>query len=139
MSQVNEYYENNKQIYKERYQNKREALIAYQVEWNQKNRDKRRATQAKRRAIKIQATPKWADLKVVKSIYKECKRLEDLTGISFHVDHIIPLNHSLVCGLHCEHNLQILTAIDNMRKGNEFNGTEEELQHQYTTWGNPLH
>ena len=124
MAYKREYYEKNKHVYKERYQRKREELIAYQTKWNKENTDKRRAIRAKRRAMKIQATPMWVDYDKVKEIYKEAKRLEELTGIQFHVDHIVPLNHKEVCGLHCEDNLQILTAIDNMRKGNEFNGRQ---------------
>lgn len=127
MFNTREYYQKNKHKYKERYQRLRDDLVAYQIKWNQENKDKRRATKAKRRAMKIQATPRWVDYDKVRIIYEESKRLEELTGIEFHVDHIIPLNHKDVCGLHCEDNLQILTAIDNMRKGNEFNGTEEEL------------
>jgi hypothetical protein len=124
MDYKREYYEKNKHVYKERYQRKREDLITYQTKWNKENTDKRRAICAKRRAMKIQATPMWVDYDKIKEIYKEAKRLEELTGIQFHVDHIVPLNHKEVCGLHCEDNLQILTAIDNMRKGNEFNGRQ---------------
>ena len=124
MSYYREYYKKNKHVYKERYQRKREELITYQVNWNKENRDKRRAIEAKRRAIKIQATPMWVDYNKIREVYKEAKRLEELTGIQFHVDHIVPLKHKEVCGLHCEDNLQILTAIDNMRKGNEFNGRQ---------------
>lgn len=38
----------------------------------------------------------------------------------YHVDHIIPINHPLVCGLHCIANLQYLTAEENLKKGNSF-------------------
>lgn len=36
------------------------------------------------------------------------------------VDHIIPLNHPLVCGLHCVANLQYLTVEANREKSNKW-------------------
>ena len=66
----------------------------------------------------LKATPPWADLKKIQSFYTEAKRLTKETGIAHHVDHIYPLKGKYVSGLHCEHNLQILTATENIRKGN---------------------
>lgn len=51
--------------------------------------------------------------KEIRAIYAACP-----TG--YHVDHIIPLNSELVCGLHVPQNLQYLPAKDNERKGNKF-------------------
>lgn len=47
---------------------------------------------AKRRALKLNARPKWVNIIEMKKIYNNCPK-------EFHVDHIIPLKHSLVCGL----------------------------------------
>jgi len=66
----------------------------------------------KRRAKEIQAIPKFANLDKIKEIYKNCPK-------GFHVDHIIPLNNPIVCGLHVEWNLQYLSAKENCRKGNK--------------------
>jgi len=73
------------------------------------------ALNAARRAQKIQATPKWYNSKEVTVVYKEARAL----GKGYHVDHIVPLNGELVCGLHCKDNLQILTAVDNLKKSNK--------------------
>ena len=53
-----------------------------------------------------------------KNIYKKCKELNESTGILHHVDHILPLVNPNVCGLHVPWNLQIITATENMKKGN---------------------
>ena len=66
-----------------------------------------------RQMQKLNATPLWANLDKIKEMYKNCPK-----GI--HVDHIIPIKGKLVCGLHIIHNLQYLTAFDNLSKGNKF-------------------
>jgi hypothetical protein len=48
--------------------------------------------------------------------YKECARITEETGILHHVDHIHPISKG---GKHHPDNLQILTAIENIRKGNK--------------------
>lgn len=49
-------------------------------------------------------------------IYQECARITEETGIAHHVDHIHPISKG---GKHHPDNLQILTAIENIRKGNK--------------------
>lgn len=73
---------------------------------------------ARRRAANITQTPKWADLKKISEIYKTSERISRETGTPHHVDHIYPLRGKFVSGLHVESNLQILTATENVRKGN---------------------
>lgn len=49
----------------------------------------------------------------IRGIYNKCPE-------GYHVDHEIPLQGKLVCGLHVEDNLQYLTATENMKKGNKY-------------------
>jgi hypothetical protein len=60
------------------------------------------------------AKPKWVNEEQLLAIYKEAKE----RGLE--VDHIIPLKHPLVCGLHVPNNLQLLTRTQNARKSNRF-------------------
>jgi len=68
---------------------------------------------SKRRAFKLKAIPKWANLEKIKEIYLKRKN-------GYHVDHIIPLQGKNVCGLHVENNLQYLKVKENLSKGNNF-------------------
>lgn len=76
---------------------------------------------AKRRAVKKKALPSWykSEIKAIQELYLERNKWCDY-GIDAHVDHIVPLQHPLVCGLHCFANLQVITAYDNMSKNNTF-------------------
>ena len=78
------------------------------------NRNLFNARESKRRATKLNATPRFANLKKIKEIYLNCPK-------GFHVDHIIPLQGKNVCGLHVEWNLQYLTANSNQKKSNKLN------------------
>ena len=61
-----------------------------------------------------QATPPWADKKEIAAIYRKAKRKGKM------VDHIIPLNHPKVCGLHVPWNLRAVDNTLNLQKGNRF-------------------
>lgn len=99
---------------KKYYSDNREEILLQKQEYQQDNLSTIVAKNALRRANKQRATPVWANLEKIRTIYENCPE-------GYHVDHIIPLNSDLVCGLHVESNLQYLLARDNMAKGNRFN------------------
>lgn len=115
------YYEANKETIaaktKVYYEVNKEAKLEYQSAYKKANPHLINALNAKRKARKLQATPAWADPEAIKGMY-ELAALFNCTGMNIHVDHIVPLISDTVCGLHCEANLQLLPASDNMSKGN---------------------
>ena len=104
-----------------RYQNqdRKEWQKQQATKWSKENKGKRNfITSARRSWIKI-ATPKWLtdDMKVeIRNFYIRSKNLDG----AYHVDHIYPLRAQNSCGLHVPWNLQILPALDNIRKGNRY-------------------
>lgn len=92
----------------------------YYRDWKRDNSGKTNSYTAKRRADKLLATPAWANQKYIDIWYVLAKSEEARTGRKVHVDHIVPLQGELVCGLHCESNMQLLFAEDNIRKSNTF-------------------
>jgi len=94
--------ENGKQVY-------RGCSRSYAIKFPQR----RAANENARRAIKINAMPAWADKEKISEFYKNRPH-------GYHVDHVIPLVNSKVCGLHVIENLQYLKPVDNFRKHNKF-------------------
>lgn len=52
----------------------------------------------------------------IQGIYDFCRMFK-----GFEVDHIVPLTHDLVCGMHVPWNLQVLPSAVNRSKHNRFN------------------
>ena len=105
-----------------RYKNNRDKMLYRLKAYSKNNRAIMNAIAAKRRARKLEATPSWLsnqNFEAIKEFYKEAKRLEDLFGGLYHVDHIVPLQGKSVCGLHVPWNLQVLTASENYSKSNK--------------------
>ena len=90
------------------------------AEYAHQNPNKVCANQAKYKAQKLKATPVWADKDKISAVYNEAQKYIDSDGRVYHVDHIIPLQGEKVCGLHIEHNLQILPGKENCSKSNKF-------------------
>ena len=91
--------------------------------WRQNNPNKINSFSAKRRAAKLQRTPLWLTKKQlleIQSFYTKAKEMESLTGVKHHVDHIVPLQGDNVSGLHVPWNLQVISATENINKGNKW-------------------
>lgn len=86
--------------------------------WTIANPTRVTANKARRRAIELMATPAWAESEDLEDFYVIARMFRMYTGLEYHVDHIVPLQNKLVCGLHCEANLQVLPGPDNRSKSN---------------------
>jgi len=86
--------------------------------WAKSNPQKANARANRHRASKLNATPLWANRFFIEEIYDLARLRTKATGLKWHVDHIVPLQSQIVCGLHIEHNLQVVPARHNLSKGN---------------------
>ena len=99
---------------REYHERRKEELNASAAQWRASNKGAVNHYKAKRRALHRNATPAWANLEAIKSIYSMARNLVMV------VDHIIPLRGKNVSGLHVESNLQLLSQSENARKYNKF-------------------
>lgn len=114
--------EQKKQYMSEYWKVNKEQHLQYNNQYQKANLARMAAKSAKRRAIKLQATPIWLteeDIKEIEEFYKQSQLLKSITGEEHHVDHIIPLQGKNVCGLHVPWNLQVITAKENLSKYNK--------------------
>ena len=87
------------------------------------NLEKVRADCVYRRVSKMHRTPAWLtsdDHWLIEQAYEIAAVRTKMFGFSWHVDHVIPLQGRLVSGLHVPTNLQVIPAVENIRKANRF-------------------
>jgi hypothetical protein len=112
LEQKKDFYEKNKDVWRE-----------YARQWREANPEKVLVSRAKRRADEIRRTPFWlteGDYAEIRNMYRLAIAKTNETGIRWHVDHIIPLKGKYVSGLHVPQNLRVITATENLRKGNRY-------------------
>ncbi|MGF6963043.1 hypothetical protein OKW43_000048 [Paraburkholderia sp. WC7.3g] len=119
----------------EQYWKNPEASRAATRQWAKDNPGRhklaKRTSVIHRRLTIRQVTPFWANRDKMSEFYFAADFLGMVTGEWHHVDHIVPIlgpkavsgpfaGDRLVCGLHCEANLQVIPGAENMSKGNKF-------------------
>jgi len=107
---------------REVYLKNKKQILNSLAKYKKNNKDKVNKLCANRRARKLRSAPNWGELDnfIIEEAYSLAKQRSELTNIKWHCDHIIPLNNKKVCGLHVGINLQVIPAIDNLRKSNTF-------------------
>jgi hypothetical protein len=86
--------------------------------WVAANLPRFAAAAMKRYASQFRATPVWASTEKINDWYEARAAAEELFEVRVQVDHIVPLKSDVVCGLHCEQNMQLLLAVVNASKSN---------------------
>lgn len=105
---------------------KKEYAKSYYKKYKQKHRE---WVSKRRRLEKSASVATKKGITELRRIKLEAQMLSIDTGIKHEVDHIIPLIHEKICGLHVPANVQILTKQKNRAKASRFcaKTQEEEL------------
>lgn len=105
---------------KERYRTDKESILKHKRKYEKNNPHIRAKIKTKRRMAERKAIPDWSETEKIKTVYKKAKWLGKITGLKYHVDHIVPIQGKDVCGLHVWANLQILEVSINCSKQDKY-------------------
>lgn len=112
-AKIAEYLSANHDKAKKREYDKKRRMIY----WRKKRHELLASTNERRGRIRA-GSAKWANKFFIAEIYRLAVARTAATGIKWEVDHIVPVSSPLVCGLHCEANLQVITEAANKKKNN---------------------
>jgi hypothetical protein len=124
------YYEDNKESISQQHalyylvtrDEQRKTQQVYYKKYMKDNKSKLNAKDAKRRFFEVSASKVGSVLLgklLIEEQYLIAETLSAVTGVKQEVDHIIPLIHGSVCGLHCVSNLRVIPASENRAKSNK--------------------
>lgn len=133
---------------KERAARERGKISAYHAEWRKNNAEKKRASDkvwrennaaklnsyySARRDRRRKSEPSWLsaiERAQIQEMYDVAMALTTQTGVKHHVDHIHPLGGLGFSGLHVPWNMRVITAQENLSKGNRL-----PIEEQHLAWG----
>lgn len=99
--------------------NKNRSKVRASVrKWDSANRHVKQMHLVERRRATGKATPSWNNEFFMSEAYHLARLRTKVMGFKWHVDHIVPLQSKIVCGLHVHNNLQVVPAFANLSKGN---------------------
>ena len=75
-----------------------------------------RLSRHNRRIVEKRSRPVWNNEFYMREAFELAILREDILGIKYHVDHIIPLRSKICSGLHAHTNLAVVPGILNIRK-----------------------
>lgn len=117
------YYEaNKKQVIARASARPTEEKRAYKARYKEANPELYRALVSFRRRRFRDATPPWLNSeqkKAIRALYHQAQTMTQITGERYVVDHIIPIQSDVVCGLHVPWNLRVMTQEENLKKSNK--------------------
>lgn len=125
LSECKEYRTKNKETYRAAIDNwmslHKEEYKAWKKEWTKNyaktNRAKIYARDVARRELKKASIDETTDMENIRAFYLLAETLSTETGIKYCVDHINPI---IKGGKHHQNNLQVITMIDNLKKGSKY-------------------
>jgi 5-methylcytosine-specific restriction endonuclease McrA len=98
------------------------------AEYKDRNVDVVRADTSVRKRRHREATPNWLTIEQklsMRQLYLQARKLTEVTGERYVVDHIVPLRSHEVCGLHVPWNLRVITQEENLKKSNKLVAPQE--------------